>query len=100
MKQGYDVKLISDPGQDELSRAVQKIIDQVYIDHGHKDELDVADALHGLRGIRIGAIRSQVKDLPYETVLEVEGLPFDEIEQVLSNIEAENSVDRVLSGVI
>lgn len=98
--QGYNVVLVNDPGQDELNRAAQNIIDQVYEAHGHKDEFEIADGTHDLREYDNPELYGlKVKDLPYETVLEVEGLPFEEIERVISNIDAENSVDRVLSGI-
>jgi len=35
-KSGFDVELISDPGTDELSRAVVTILDKVFEAHGYK----------------------------------------------------------------
>ena len=99
-KQGFDVQLITDPGNDELSRTVQSIVAQVYEDHGHKTKFELAMDTHDLKEYDNPEQYGQkVSDLPYETVLEVEGVPFEEIEKVLSNINAENAIDRVLARV-
>jgi uncharacterized phage-associated protein len=98
--QGYDVVLVNDPGHDELNRVTQRIVDQVYEAHGHKGEFEIAYGTHDLSEYdNPEQYGLKVKELPYETVLEVEGLPFEEIERVMANIDAENSVDRVLSRV-
>jgi uncharacterized phage-associated protein len=97
---GFDVVLVDDPGNDELSRTVQKIVAEVYKEHGHKEKFEIAIGTHDLKEYehpeRYGL---KVIDLPYETVLEVEGMPLDEIEKVIANINAENAVDRVMTRV-
>jgi uncharacterized phage-associated protein len=99
-KTGFEVQLIADPGDDELSSAVNHIVDEVFERHGQKEPFDIALETHELGEYENPEGRDlKVAPLEYTTVLEVEGVPFDEIDKILSNIKAEESMDRMLAGV-
>jgi uncharacterized phage-associated protein len=93
--QGYNVTLQADPGNDELSRAESKIIDETFRNHAHKEKWDLVRDTHDLpewENLGAGA-----DEITYRTVLEVEGIPLSEIDKIVEKIEAENEVDRILA---
>jgi uncharacterized phage-associated protein len=45
---GYDVRLDADPGDDELSRAEEELIHEVFVRHGHKNRWQIVKELHDL----------------------------------------------------
>lgn len=99
-KQGFEVQLIADPGVNELSRAVKQIVDEVFEEHGHKGEFDLALETHILKEYESPETKGRkMVPIEYSTVLEVEGVPFDEIDKVLFNINAEIAMDRILARV-
>ena len=42
----YDVELVGDPGDEELSRAEEELIAEVFAEHGHKNRWVLVDELH------------------------------------------------------
>jgi uncharacterized phage-associated protein len=42
----YDVRLTADPGSEELSRAEEELINEVFAKHGHKNRWTLVDELH------------------------------------------------------
>ena len=42
----YDVELLDNPGDDELSKAEEALIAEVYADHGYKNRFDLVKELH------------------------------------------------------
>lgn len=43
---GYDVRLEVDPGDDELSRAEEELVREVFAQHGHKNRWQIVKELH------------------------------------------------------
>lgn len=44
----YEVELVTDPGDDELSQAEEDLIDHVFAEHGHKSRWALVDYTHDL----------------------------------------------------
>lgn len=44
----YDVRLIEDPGTDELSRAEEDLIEEIFQEHGHKNRWKLVEEVHKL----------------------------------------------------
>ncbi len=99
--QGFDVELVADPGDDELCRAVNDILDEVYRKHGHKEPFDVAYETHNLGEYENPEDKGRrVVPIEYRKVLEVEGLPFENIDKIIANIESDNEMDRILARAV
>jgi uncharacterized phage-associated protein len=47
-RKAYSVRLVSDPGSDELSRAEEDLIDTVFAEHGYKSQWELVDFCHRL----------------------------------------------------
>lgn len=91
--EGCDVVLQSDPGSDTLSRAEERIIDDVFTEYGRRDEWEIAVKLPPLPEWEEPGNAS--KEITYQTVLEVEGLPAEVIADILDNIEVQNDIALV-----
>jgi uncharacterized phage-associated protein len=95
--EGYTLVLMDDPGDDELSVAEKKVIDETFKKHGDKSKWDLVDETHHLPEWDDPGEGSHA--ITYREVLEVEGVPLDEIDKIVESIEAENEMDRILAGV-
>ena len=87
---GYEIELVSSPGDDLLSDAEENAIDSIFAEHGEKEWHQLIEYTHSL---------SEWEDpqgssipLSYSQVLEVEGFPRDRIEQIVKNIKEEKSI--------
>jgi hypothetical protein len=95
--EGFDAVLREQPGDGALSRAEEEIIDVVFAEHGGKDQWDLVDWTHGLPEWKHPG-RGASK-ITYETVLQVEGMSAEVISDILSNIQAQDDIARVLGAV-
>jgi uncharacterized phage-associated protein len=94
---GYDVVLEVDPGMEDLSRAEERIIDDVFGRFGNEDHWYPDDDTHSLPEWE--DFTNIAKELTYETVLEVEGLPADAIRDILDNIETQSVLPLALRNL-
>jgi len=46
LTEGYDLRLLADPGDDELSRHDEQILARVWAAHGHEGPFDLSEASH------------------------------------------------------
>jgi len=93
----YEVELRADPGNDELSRAEEKLIDEVFPAYGNYDPFDLVELLHKTlpewKEIKSGRV-----PLDYREILRVGELSpetIEEIESELDNLRLTESVLRV-----
>lgn len=93
----YKAILTKDPGDEDLSRAEQRIIDTVYREHGDKEKWEIGGQPNDQTDL-MDRDQQGSHEITYREVLEVEGLPLPEIERVLENIEAERYADQVLKA--
>ena len=93
----YEVELRADPGNDELSRAEEKLIDDVFSAYGNYDPFDLVELLHKTlpewKEIKSGRV-----PLDYREILrggELSPETIEEIESELDNLRLTESVLRV-----
>jgi len=93
----YEVELRADPGNDELSRAEEKLIDEVFSAYGNYDPFDLVELLHKTlpewKEIKSGRV-----PLDYREILrggELSPETIEEIESELDNLRLTESVLRV-----
>src|SRR5262249_13742895 len=94
--EGYDVVLKDFPGSEDLSRAEDEIIDNVYSECGYQDKWQVVDLTHSFPEWEDPGSTS--RPISYQTVLEVEGLPAGAIADILENIEEQNAVAKLCTA--
>jgi uncharacterized phage-associated protein len=94
---GYDVQLLSDPGNDELSQAEDDLIREVFQMHGHKNRWRLVEELHQVPEWRDpdgSMIPISIRD-----ILTAVGKTPDEISEIERQIEADVFADSVLQPV-
>jgi uncharacterized phage-associated protein len=91
----YEVRLKKDPGDDELSKAEEKLIDEIFAAYGHYGPFDLVELLHKTlpewKEIKTGRL-----PLDYREILQVGGIPPDAIEEIESELEDLRLVRSVL----
>ena len=87
---GYDVVLKANPGDDDLSRAEDAIIDQTFREWGHKDQWDVVELTHNFPEWKDPGTSSD--PIPYERVLRSGGIPRAQLEDILEDIAMQDDV--------
>lgn len=87
---GYDVALKSDPGDDDLSRAEDAIIEQTFREWGHMDKWDVVDITHTFPEWENPGKSST--PIAYKAVLKINGFSREDSANILGNIEMQNDV--------
>lgn len=87
----HNVRLIGDPGSDELSEAEEALIDDIFATYGHYSPFDLVDLLHKIlpeiKGISKGREPIYIVD-----ILRAENKSPEEIESISQEIE---SVGRI-----
>ncbi len=85
-QKAYSVRLLSDPGSDDLSRAEEDLIERVFAEHGGKNQWELVDFCHRL---------PEWKDpegssipLEYDDILRAGEKPEDEIREVMAELKA------------
>jgi uncharacterized phage-associated protein len=92
--EGNDVVLINDPGDDDLSRAEDAILQSVYKERGKDNVWKLIEELHKeLPEWEDPGLGS--KPIQYQTVLAFEGLSEEEITDILDNIETQDCTARI-----
>ncbi|MEH2330705.1 Panacea domain-containing protein [Nostoc sp.] len=92
----YTVSLREYPGDDELSEAEVKIIEQVYAKYGHIDPFDLAETTH-LFPEWVNPYGSAIP-ISVEEVLKNVGKTDEDIERIREEFEREDYLDWVLNG--
>ncbi len=90
---GYDVVLAEDPGEGSLSRAEERIISQICSKYGGEDWTVLVDRTHELGEWSDPGISSN--PITYREVLEVEGFGEKTIDEIIENIEAQETIARL-----
>jgi uncharacterized phage-associated protein len=91
---GYDAVLEGDPGDGALSRAEDEIVDAIFAEHGGKEQWDLVNWTHDLPEWRHPG--KSASKITYETVLQVEGMSAEVIDNILRNIKAQDDIAAVL----
>ncbi len=95
--EGYSVECVAPAGTDNLSVAEQRVISGVFDRYGHPDTWDLRDRTHELGEWQDPGSTS--RPIEYRDVLCAEGLPDDEIADVLANIAGQDALDRVTAQI-
>jgi uncharacterized phage-associated protein len=91
----YEVRMRSDPGDDELSEAESRLLDEVYGEHGAKNRWDLVEMTHNLpewKNPEGGAIR-----IDYRDILQAGGKTESEIAAVEEELEGVAMMDSLLA---
>lgn len=91
---GYEVLLTVDPGSDELSRAEEALIQEVFEAHGHKNRWALVNELHELpewQNPHGSMIPIEIRE-----ILQAVGKPLADIAAIEQEIEADAFADFVL----
>ncbi|MGD0013350.1 MAG: Panacea domain-containing protein [Bryobacteraceae bacterium] len=83
-RKAYSVRLVSDPGSGELSRAEEDLIDTVFAEHGRKNQWELVDFCHGLPEWKDPEGSSV--PLGYTDILQAGGKTEDEIREVVAEL--------------
>lgn len=93
----YEIELKAEPGNDELSKAEGKLIDEIFSAYGHYDPFDLVDLLHRTlpewREITSGSL-----PLEYREILQLGGVAPEAIEEIESELDNLRLVSSVLRG--
>jgi uncharacterized phage-associated protein len=80
LRPNYEVELVADPGDDELSRAEEALIDEVFAEHGCKNRWALVDYTHELpewqdpNGSSIPISHRDILKAANKTDAEIEGI--------------------------
>jgi uncharacterized phage-associated protein len=92
-----EVELKAEPGNDELSKAEEKLIDEIFAAYGGYEPFDLVDLLHKTlpewKEIKSGRIA-----LEYREILQAGGVPSDVIEQIESGLDSLRLIESVLQA--
>jgi uncharacterized phage-associated protein len=92
---GHDVALIAPAPVDQLSPAEVALIDEVFRTYGHMDQWELSRLSHRLPEYAHPG-RSN-RPIAIEDILRGEGLPDDEVADILEGLEAEATAERLLT---
>ena len=90
--EGYNAVMMEEPGSDALSPAEDKIIEQVFKEHGSKELTQVIREIHDLPECHPDGSSRRIS---YRDVLTVEGLPPAVIEEVLEHIAEQDDLGKL-----
>lgn len=91
----HEVELKAEPGNDELSKAEEKLIDEIFAAYGHYKPFDLVDLLHKTlpewKEIKGGRI-----PLEYREILQAGGKSPEDIEEIESELDSLRMVESIL----
>jgi uncharacterized phage-associated protein len=91
----FEVELKADPGNDELSKAEEKLIDEIYGTYGGYKPFDLVDLLHKTlpewKEIKDGRV-----PLEYREIFKAGGVTPEDIEEIESELDSLRLVESVL----
>jgi uncharacterized phage-associated protein len=91
----YEVELKAEPGNDELSKAEEMLIDEIFAAYGHYKPFDLVDLLHKTLP-EWKEIKSGRMPLEYREILQVGGIPNEVIEEIESELDGLRLIESVL----
>jgi uncharacterized phage-associated protein len=91
----HQVHLKGEPGNDELSKAEERLIDEIFAAYGHYEPFDLVDLLHRTLP-EWKEIKSGRLPLEYREILQVGGMPAEEIDEIESELDNLRLVSSVL----
>jgi uncharacterized phage-associated protein len=91
----YEVSLITDPGNDELSRAEEKLIEEVFRAYGHYKPFDLVNLLHKTLPEWKETAEGRIP-IEYREILQAGGIPPDEITAIESELDNLSVLESVL----
>jgi uncharacterized phage-associated protein len=94
----YEVELKKDPGDDELSLAEEKLIDQVFAAYGHYGPFDLVHLLHKTLPEWKETERGRVP-IEYREILEAGGKSAEAVEEIESELDSLRMVESILKTV-
>lgn len=93
----YNVRLVADPGNDELSEAEEELIAEIFATYGHYKPFDLVDLLHKilpeLKGISKGR-----EPIPVSEILRMENKSPDEINSIIQELESVGHVHALFGA--
>ena len=96
---GYDVELKDDPGSGKLSRAEDRIIDEVFEEYQHQESFDLVRHLHDtLQEWQRQQPGNSSKKMTYKLVLQTEGFGQEDIDNILANIALQDKIESLLES--
>jgi uncharacterized phage-associated protein len=91
----YEVELKAEPGNDELSKAEENLIAEIFAAYGHYEPFDLVELLHKTlpewKEIKSGRI-----PLDYREILQAGGIQNDVIEEIESELDSLRLIESVL----
>jgi len=91
----YEVELKAEAGDDELSRAEEKLMDEIFAAYGRYGPFELIDLLHKTlpewKEIKSGRV-----PLEYREILQAGGTPPEAIEEIESELESLRLIESVL----
>ena len=93
--QNYEVDLINDPGDEELTFAEEQTLREVFAEFGNWDRWDLVEYVHTLPEWEDP--KGGAKPIHYETIMKIGGISDDEIESISQDQNSEVELDKILS---
>lgn len=91
----HEVELKAEPGNDELSKAEERLIDEIFSAYGQYEPFDLVDLLHKTlpewKEVKSGRI-----PLEYREILQAAGTPAEEIDEIESELDNLRLIESVL----
>ncbi len=91
----FEVELKEDPGNDELSRAEEKLIDEIFAAYGHYDTFELVRLLHKTlpewKEVESGRI-----PIEYREILQAGGKSAEDIEEIESELDSLRLAESIL----
>lgn len=91
----YEVGLVADPGADELSQSEERILEEIFAEHGRKSRWELVKLTHDLpewQDPEGGAL-----PIEYETILKAGGQSPEDIRSVVSDMEEAGALTSILA---
>lgn len=94
-RKGHDVALLEHAPTDQLSRAEEGLIEEIFHTYGHMDQWELSRLSHRLPEYTHPGASN--RPIAIEEILRGEGLPEDEVSEILEGLEAEALAERLLT---
>ena len=92
----HEIELVADPGSDELSKAEEKLIDEIFAAYGHYKPFDLVELLHKTLP-EWKEVKEGRTPLEYREILQAGGISPEEIEEIESELDSLRLIESVLT---
>jgi Protein of unknown function (DUF4065) len=89
----YEVTLVSEPANDELSKAERELVEEVYKAFGYQNRWRLRDYTHGLPEYK--ETNGPSIPMSYAEVMRGERIPDEQIESILEELDAIAELDQL-----